>query len=141
MAGKICMGNDRVPNDPALSRAYCTGRGDRVHGGGVTPSENYKNPHPVVDAAAHNAYNRGFLSAVIIPTAFGERDCCADIPSTTDLLVPDVVGQAAGSANYILLTNGFNPVPANQLTGLVVSQDPIAGASALSGSDVTYVAS
>jgi len=139
MAGNICMGNDRVPNDISLSRAYCKGREDRVHGVGA--AEDYKNPHTVLDSAAHNAYNRGFLSAGINPESVHARDCCADRPSVTDLVVPDVVGSLPGVANTTLLTNGFNPDPANQLLGVVVSQDPISGATADSGSDVTYVAS
>ena len=78
MAGNICMGNDRVPNDISLSRAYCKGREDRVHGVGA--AEDYKNPHTVLDSAAHNAYNRGFLSAGINPESVHARDCCAPHP-------------------------------------------------------------
>jgi len=135
MAGKICMGNDRVPNDPLLSRAYCEGRAQKVSG------NSYSNPHAVVDNAAHNAFDRGFISNV--PGGTNETtfvDCCCDPRIASENAVPDVVGSPPGEANGILLVAGYNPKPDNTNLGLIVSQDPAAGTLLLTSLTVTYVA-
>ena len=72
MSGKLCMGNNDVPNDVALSKAYCEGRKaqyDSYPGAA-------QNPHPA-GTAANLAWKRG-LDSVSSPTdPVGPRDCCA----------------------------------------------------------------
>ena len=70
MAGKQCMGNTDVPNDVALSRAYCEGRNAAYAGDLITT-----NPHPSGTPAADawdrgwNSYNAGVGTAL-------PQDCC-----------------------------------------------------------------
>ena len=74
MAGKQCMGTTDVPNDPALSKAYCEGRSASVAG---TLKAN--NPHPSGSANA-DAWDLGHDSYVSGGLTPGARDCCADLP-------------------------------------------------------------
>jgi len=135
MPGKLCMGNDNVPNDFKLSQAYCEGRELKVSG------EDYLNPFAVGDAASHNAFNRGFISSVEGgANETTAQDCCALPRIASDQLVPDVVGSLPGVANTTLLTAGYNPKPVNGLLGAIISQDPIAGATALTSTTVEYTA-
>lgn len=129
------MGNNNVPNDYKLSKAYAEGRALKVSGNA------YLNPFQVGDAASHNAFNRGFISSN--PGGANEqsfRDCVAEPRIVSDQAVPDVVGSEPGVANGVLLTAGFSPKPTNTLLGAIVSQDPTAGTIAPTSTTVEYTA-
>ena len=71
MAGKICIGSNVVPNDPALSRAYCEGRTAAAAGALIGT-----NPHPA-NTPANTIWGLGHQSWAADPAGV-PRDCCAD---------------------------------------------------------------
>ncbi len=66
-----CMGSKAVPNDPALSRAYCEGRAAAVKG-----AASNTNPH-VAGSPANAAWGRGWATYEAAGT-ISVRDCCAN---------------------------------------------------------------
>lgn len=71
MAGKMCMGNIDVPNNPILSRAYCEGRRLKAD---AYPGA-WKNPHPE-GSPANLAAKRGGDSWDSPTGDVSPRDCC-----------------------------------------------------------------
>lgn len=73
MPGKLCKGTDDVPNDVALSKAYCEGRAAARAGGTLVDD-----PHPA-GSPASVAWLAGLASWDADPATnpLG-RDCCAD---------------------------------------------------------------
>ena len=77
VAGKMCMGNNDVPQDPALSRAYCEGRTAHI-ASWPGPAQN---PHPE-GTPAREAWRRGFDSWDSPSGDPSQRDCCAELGNT-----------------------------------------------------------
>ena len=81
MSGKQCIGTNTVPNDPALSKAYCEGRIAAIQGwpGAV------QNPHPD-GTPANEVWARGMMSYNGPSGDPLPVDCCAE--RATDAVGP-----------------------------------------------------